>query len=379
VGDGLRTIALPLLVFKITGSALNLGVTYALEWWSFGIFSLVGGSLADRVNRKTLMIACDVLRSAIILAFALGYRAGWLTLPLLYAGIVLHASCGAVFNGGQASSIPYVVGKARATRAVAVLSGTESAVGTVSTPLGGALFGLMGPLPALLVNAVTYLASVASLGTIRDLGPEQTSGLPRFRHIAGDVRIGFRFLFADRAMRLISLASLFGNFLGMMEYTALVPLIKRNLGGSDFSVGIAFGALGAGSVVGAVLAPRLHASFGKIVVAAYVLGWIAYLPIAWTQSFTVLTIALFLSAIPGAAYLAHVLGWRMRVIPEETVGRVFGAVRLLVLFGLMPGALMGGAVADAFGARTAIVAALAGSLCSVVFVCFNRTIREESR
>src|SRR5579875_3159641 len=295
VGDGLRTIALPLLVFKITGSALNLGVTYALEWWSFGIFSLVGGSLADRVNRKSLMIACDLLRSAIILAFALGYRAGWLTLPLLYAGIELHASCGAVFNGGQASSIPYVVGKARATRAVAVLSGTESAVGTVSTPLGGALFGLMGPLPALLLNAVTYLASVASLGTIRDLGPEQTSGLPRFRHIADDVRIGFRFLFADRAMRLISLASLFGNFLGMMEYTALVPLIKRNLGGSDFSVGIAFGALGAGSVVGAVLAPRLHASFGKIVVAAYALGWIAYLPIAWTRSFTVLTIALFVS------------------------------------------------------------------------------------
>jgi MFS family permease len=366
-------------VFKITGSALNLGLTYALEWWSFGLFSLVGGSLADRVNRKHLMIVCDVMRSAIILTFAVGYRGGWLTLPLLYSGIVLHAICGAIFNGGQASSIPYVVGKARATHAVAVLTGTESAVNTVSTPFGGAIFGLIGPLPALLVNAATYLVSVASLGAVRDLGPEETGGLPRLGHVADDVRIGFRFLFADRAMRLISFASLAGNFIGFIQFTALVPFIKRDLGGSDFSVGIAFGALGAGSVLGAMLAPRLHVSFGKIVMAGYVLGWVLYIPVVLTHNFTVAAVALFFSAIPGGAYLAHVLGWRMRVIPEVTVGRVFGAVRLLVLLGTMPGALIGGAMADALGARIAIVAAFAASLATVVFVCCSRTIREEAR
>lgn len=375
----MRTIALPLLVFKITGSALNLGLTYALEWWSFGLFSLVGGSLADRVNRKRLMIVCDLLRSAIILTFALGYVSGWLSLPLLYSGIVLHAICGAIFNGGQASSIPYVVGKARATRAVATLTGTESAVNTVSTPFGGALFGLIGPLPALLANAATYLLSVASLGAIRDLGPEETGRLPRLGHVVDDVGIGFRFLFADRAMRFISFASLVGNFVGFIEYTALVPFIKRDLGGSDFSVGIAFGAIGAGSVLGSLLAPRLHAPFGKIVIAAYVLGWILYAPVVLTHSFTVAAVALFLGAIPSGAYLAHVLGWRMRVIPEDTVGRVFGAVRLLVLFGTMPGALIGGALADAFGARTAIAAAFVASLGTVIFVSWARTIREESR
>lgn len=354
-------------------------MTYALEWWSFGLFSLVGGSLADRVNRKQLMIVCDVLRSALILTFALGYRGGWLTLTFLYSGIVLHAICGAIFNGGQASSIPYVVGKARATRAVAVLTGTESAVNTVSTPFGGALFGLIGPLPALLVNAATYLASVASLGAIRDLGPEETGRLPRLGHVVDDVRIGFRFLFADRAMRLISFASLAGNFIGFIEYTALVPFIKRDLAGSDFAVGIAFGAIGAGSVLGSALAPRLHLHFGRIVVIAYVLGWLLYVPVAFTHSFVVAAVALCLNAIPSGAYIAHVLGWRMRIIPEDTVGRVFGAVRLLVLLGTMPGALIGGAMADAFGARTTIIAALAATLAPAIFVCANKTIREEAR
>src|ERR1700738_2904535 len=76
VGDGLRTIAIPLLVFQLTGSALNLGLTYALEFFPFGVFSLVGGSLADRLDRRRLMIVCDAVRFAIIASFALAYHFG---------------------------------------------------------------------------------------------------------------------------------------------------------------------------------------------------------------------------------------------------------------------------------------------------------------
>ena len=375
----MRTIALPLLVFRITGSALNLGLTFALEWFSFGIFSLVGGSLADRVNRKRMMIGSDLMRFAIILSFALGYESRWLSLPLLYGGIVLHAICGAIFNGGQVTSIPYVVGKSRATEAVAALTGTESAVNTIMPPIGGALFGLLGPLPALVVNAATYLASIASLAVVHDLGPEESMGIPRFRHVLDDVKIGFQFLLADRSMRIASFCSLFANVFGMMQTTALVPFVKRDLDGSDFLVGIAFGALGAGSVLGAALAPRLHVPFGKIVVAAYVLGWVLYVPVAFTHNFTVAATALFFAAIPSGAYLAHILGWRMRVIPEDTVGRVFGAARLLVLCGTLPGALIGGAITDAYGARFTIAASLGASLIIVLYVASSPTLRREAR
>ena len=375
----MRTIALPLLVFRITGSALNLGLTFALEWFSFGIFSLVGGSLADRVNRKRMMIGSDLMRFAIILSFALGYESRWLSLPLLYGGIVLHAICGAIFNGGQVTSIPYVVGKSRATEAVAALTGTESAVNTIMPPIGGALFGLLGPLPALVVNAATYLASIASLAVVHDLGPEESMGLPRFRHVLDDVKIGFQFLLADRSMRIASFCSLFANVFGMMQTTALVPFVKRDLDGSDFLVGVAFGALGAGSVLGAALAPRLRVPFGKIVVAAYVLGWVLYVPVAFTHNFTVAATALFFAAIPSGAYLAHILGWRMRVIPEDTVGRVFGAARLLVLCGTLPGALIGGAITDAYGARFTIAASLGASLIIVLYVASSPTLRREAR
>src|SRR3984893_758544 len=80
IGDGLRLIAIPLLVYKLTGSALSIGVTYALELGPFALFSLIGGSLAERVDRRRLMIACDFVRFAILTAFAVGFAFGFLKL-----------------------------------------------------------------------------------------------------------------------------------------------------------------------------------------------------------------------------------------------------------------------------------------------------------
>ena len=353
-------------------------MTFALEYFAFGLFSLVGGSLADRLDRKRLMIVCDIVRFVIIATFGLGYVGNWLSVGLIYGGITLHAICGAIFLGGQASSIPYVVGKERGTNAIAALIATESAVGTVVPPLGGALFGLVGPLPALVVNAATYVVSVLSLGVIRDLGPEETTGLPQLRHVADDIALGFRFLFADPAMRAVSLASFVANFFGLLGFTAYIPFIKRDLGGTDLSVGIVLGAIGAGSVLGAALAPRVHWPFGKIVIWSYMCA-LVWLPLLWTHSLIVTTLVLGLGAIPSGLYISHVLGWRMRIIPEGTVGRVFGAVRLLVLCGTLPGALIGGAIADTYGARMAIAVSILGTYAVVVWLFANRTVREERR
>ena len=378
VGDGLRAIAVPLLVFKLTGSALNLGLTFALEVFTFGVFSLVGGSLADRLDRKRLMIVSDAMRFGIILSFALGYHFGWLTLPFLYGGIVLHSMCGAVFNGGQASSIPYVLGKDRATRAVAALGSTESAVNTVAPPLGGAIFGVAGPFPALLINALTYIASISSLSAVRDLGPERRLGFPRPIHIVEDIRTGFRFLLADRAMRTVSLASFFSNMFGVLGFTAYVPYIKRDLGGDDLAVGIVFGICGAGAVLGALAVSRMRLSYGNILIATYL--WTNFeLPVIWTHSLAVAAAALGLASIAGGGSVTATIAWRMRIIPEETVGRVFGAVRLLVLAGTLPGALIGGVLADAYGARFALSVSVSVILLISCWVAASPLIREERR
>jgi MFS family permease len=358
LGDGLRTLVIPLLVFHLTGSAVSLGLTFALEVLPFALFSLLGGSLADRLNRRRLMLGADAVRFVIMTLFTLALWRGVLTLPLLYTGVVLLAICAAIFLGAQASSIPFLLGKDRAKAAVAALVATEQGVNLIAPPVGGAIFGLVGALPALALNAVTYLTSQISIASVASFGPEEPGGFPPLADIARDVRAGFRFVFGDHVMRTLTLSATAMNTVGVFGFVAMIPYLKHEFGATDQTVGIAFGCFSLGSVAGSLLAGRTHWPFGRSLVIAYVLDGVFWLPLIWTHALPVAIGCVTMCAACGAYEITCIVGWRMRIIPEDMIGRVFGVIRLLVLVGMVPGSILGGVVADQWGTRA--VMALSG-------------------
>jgi MFS family permease len=379
LGDGLRTLAIPLLVFHLTGSAVSLALTFALEVLPFALFSLLGGSLADRLDRRHLMVGADALRFLIMAAFAFALWRGLLTLPLIYAGVVLLSICAAVFLGAQTSSIPYLLGKDRAKAGVAALVAAEQSVNLIAPPLGGAIFGLVGALPALVLNAFTYLGSQASIASVSSFGPDRPGGFPPLGAIASDIRAGFRFALSDRTMRTLTMSSACLNAVGIFGFVAMIPYLKHEFGASDQTVGLAFGCFALGSVTGSLIAGRTHWPFGRALCIAYALDGLFWLPVIWTQSLAVAVTCVTLCSVCGAFQMTTIVGWRMRVIPEDMIGRVFGVIRLTVLLGMVPGSLFGGAIADRWGTRT--VMAISGF--AFVFLAFNlmrsRAVRDERR
>jgi len=271
VGDGLRTLAIPLLVYHLTGSAISLGVTYALEFLPFALFGPIGGALADRLDRRRLMLLCDFICFLVIALFALAYARGVLTLPWLYAGIAIIATCAAFFIGGQSPSIPFLLGKDRASPAVAALIAAEQGANLIVPPIGGALFALVGPLPALAINAFTYLTSQLSLYALPTLGPDVPGRMPTVRELVADVSEGFRIVLADDAMRAVAMLSGALNFFGIMAFAAIIPFLERDLGASTTQVGLSFGVIAAGSMIGSLVAGRYGRRwpFGKSLVIAY--------------------------------------------------------------------------------------------------------------
>ncbi len=381
LGDGMRALAIPLLVFHITGSALSTGVTYALEILPFALVGLVGGSLADRTDRRRLMIACDFTRFAVMALFSIAYWRGVLTLPMLYAGIVVISAAAAVFMGGQASSIPYFVGKARSSRAVAALVAAEQTSNFITPPIGGAIFAVAGPLPALVVNACTYLVSQISLLAVPTLGPDAPGAWPKIAVIMRDIRGGFRFLVADAAMTAVTMASFGLNFFGMMGFAITIPFLKTVIGAGDAMVGITFGGIAVGSVVGALIAgrcgPQMH--FGTVLCVAYVLDAVLFLPVLFAHS--VLTVIVFysLASMAGSFQVTQIVGWRLRIVPDEKIGSVFGAVRLVALIGMVPGAIIGGYLGQIEGPRFAMYVSGIGFLLFAVYMVFSRAVRAENR
>ena len=360
LGDGLRTLVIPLLVFHLTGSAVSLGLTFAFELLPFAVFSLLGGSLADRLDRRKLMLGSDAVRFVIMALFTVALWRGVLSLPLLYTGVVLLSICAAIFLGAQASSIPFLLGKDRAKAAVAALVATEQGVNLIAPPLGGAIFGLVGALPALAINAATYLTSQISIASVTSFGPERPGGFPPLAVIARDVAAGFRFVMGDRTMRTLTFSSTAINAVAIFGFVAMIPFLKHEFGASDQAVGLAFGCFSLGSVAGSLIAGRTHWPFGRALAIAYVLDALFWLPIIWTPSLAVAIGMVTVCAGCGAYEITSIVAWRMRIIPEDMVGRVFGVIRLLVLVGMVPASILGGVVADRLGTRA--VMGLSGGL-----------------
>jgi MFS family permease len=364
VGDGLRMLAIPLLVFHLTGSALTLGVTYALQYLPFALAGLAGGSLADRLDRRRLMIACDTIRFVVILTFVAAALGGFLSLPLIYTGIVIISIAAAVFVGGEASSIPWVVGKDKVTQAVSTLIAAEQGANLIAPPIGGALFSLGGAVPALIVNAFTYLASLGSIATIPTLGPDAPGPLPTFGELRADIRHGFRFLWADTVMRTMTLMSLGLNLFGMMAMAVYIPFFKIALGANDAQVGLTLGITAIGSMGGSLLAGANAGRwpFGKSICVAYAIDALIFIPVIFLDRLWAVVLFWTVASASSAFAVTHIVSWRMRIIPQESISRVFGAVRLLVLIGVVPGTIMGGYLADHYYVRLPIIVSTLGYL-----------------
>lgn len=381
IGDGLRTLAVPLLVYRLTHSALSTGITYICEIAPFAFFGLVGGSLADRLDRRRLMIGSDVMRCIIMAAFALAYWRGWLTLAMLYSGLILISICAAVFMGGQVSSIPFLLGKERGTEAIAALMAAENTSNLVTPSLGGALFAVFGPLPALLLNALTYLGSQFSLARIATLGPVKTTGFPSLKHIAADVAMGFRVLFGDRGLRAQAMISLALNVVGFGGYSILIPFLKRDFDASDQHVGFFLSISAIGAMAGALLAGKLATRwpFGRALTVAYCLDALLFLPVVLTRNLWIAGIFWALANAVTQFEIAQIVGFRMRVTPDDAVGRVFGALRVFVLIGIAPGVLAFGYLADRYGPRSAMSLSAVSVLAIAVVALFTPAIRNETR
>jgi len=380
-GDGFRLLAIPLLVFHLSHSALSTGVAYFCEIAPFALFSVIAGSLADRLDRRNVMLVCNAVRCGVMLAFAALYALRLLTVPDIYAGLVIVALAAAAFLGGQTSSIPFLLGKERGTEATAALLGAENLANLITPIAGGALFAIFGAVPALLITAAGYLGSMISLMRIPSLGPEGAAGLPSRREILSDIRVGFALLFGDRAMRALAFSGLAINMLGFGAYAVLVPFLKRDFGASDRDVGIFFGISAAGAICGSVLSTKFATRwvFGKALTSAYLIDAVIFLPVVFARNLWVAGIFWALANAVAQFEVSQIIGFRFRVIHEDYVGRVFGAVRLFVLCGIPAAAVGFGYIADHAGARTAMAISAIGYLLVAIFVCMVPVIRRETR
>jgi MFS family permease len=377
VGDAVSMVALVVLVVELTGSASAVGGALAARLLPT-IASPLAGVLADRLDRRIVLVASDLARAVLVLGLVFARD-----LATIYLLVFLMGLARTVFNPTVRAAFPSVVGGGDLTRANALISGTFSTSIMVGPALGGLLVASIGVDAAFLADAATYLVSAILLSRVP---------LPRLRReseeeegFVRELRSGFGYLIGAR----IPLAIVVGAFLTILTINATVPaevfLAKETFGAGDAGYGLLVSLWGGGMVLGsammAVLGDRINLVlfyFLSIFVGAFALVGTGLAP-AFVLALGALTVE---GAATGIDNVATDTILQKRV-PEAFLGRVF-SIRLL---GYSAGEALayplGGVLVDAVGPRSTyllagIATATAGLLVLLALIAVPTRGREEA-
>lgn len=332
VGDLCYAIALPWLVLSSGGGPALLGVVLAFFGVSRAVAIPVGGVLADRFGPRVIMLVADAVRFALVGLLAVLSGTVTPSLAVLAPIAVALGACGGVFVPASYALLPGLLPEEDLTAGNS-LSTVATELGTLLGPvLGGILVSRLGPAPALLVDAGSYLVSAAALLVVRAPRREQA---PEHATDGHPVTFG-TVLLQGRLLRVVLVAAIIGNFVyaGIAE-VALPTLAHEDFGAGGYGVMLA--GLGAGMIVGALLArPEWRRPRPGYLLAILVLvmgASVAAVPysgglVGATVCITVFSIA---NGWSGIAIMTMVQLWA----PRHLLARVM-SVMLLAMSGTFP-------------------------------------------
>jgi MFS family permease len=182
-------------------------------------------------------------------------------------------------------------------------------------------------------------------------------------------------------MRVQTIAGFSFNFFGFGSYAILIPFLKKGFAATDQQVGIFLGIAAVGAVAGASFAAKYSRRwpFGKALTTAYLLDAFLFIPVVITNNIWIAAAFWAASNTLANFEIAQIIGFRMRVSPEEMIGRVMGAVRLIVLSSMAPGVLIFGYIADKYSPHAAMWIGCVGFIVVALGAFAVRPLREETR
>jgi MFS family permease len=358
IGSQITRVALPYQVYVITHSTLAIAGLTLAQLVPLLLFALFGGSLADVVDRRRLLLATQTSLALCSLALAI-VSLGQPSVLALYAIAFVAASFMAVDQPTRSSSIPRLVPPDRLTAAIALNSLSFNAGSVIGPAVGGLLLAGVGVSGAYLVDVVTYGVMLAAVVNLPSIPPLVAGGRPGLAAI----REGLRFVRQKRVILSTFAIDLNAMIFGMP--TALFPALALDV----FRAGpVGVGLLNAAPAVGAFaatflsgLVTRLHRIGRGIIVA--VLAWGLAIALFGASTFSFPLALVFLAIAGGADVLSAVLRSTLVQLstPDHLRGRVMATHSLVVTSGPRIGDIEAAAVASVIGAQLSAISG--GVLC----------------
>lgn len=340
-----NSVAIVVLVFRLTHSGLQVGATVAVEIAPVLLFGLAGGTLVDRVSRRRVMVSADLAR--VVVAALLAALSGHLV--AVYAGAFLLSTFTVPFGPAAASALPALVEREQLVAANSALWSASVLSQIAVAPLAGALVAVAGAGPAFLLNALSFLASAALLAGLR-LPEAVRSNRRRARtEIAEGLRAVRSSPFLARLAMVQGAAALSAGATSAL----LVVLAERRLHAGPGRFGILLAAIGIGAGCGPLLLQRFLRDPRRPVLlfGPYVLRGVVDLVLATFANFAVALGALVFYGVGTSTGMITFNSVLQTSVPERLRGRVFAFYDVVWQSARLVSIGLGGVLADSVGVR----------------------------
>jgi predicted MFS family arabinose efflux permease len=353
-GSQMTWLALPWFVLVTTGSATRMTFVVAAELLGLGAVALPGGKLLRRIGAWRTMVSCDAARGVVMLAIPLLYWAGGLSFGLLLALVAVLGALTAPYFAAQKIIVPELLGEDEALvgRASALFQGATRVTMLLGPPAGGVLIAALSAPAVLVVDAATYVVSVALVVAFVPRRP------PLVTDEEAGVREGLRFLLRDRVLRIWTPVFSIGDAAWTAFFVSIPVLVVTRFDANPRIAGWLIASFGIGAVAGNVLVYRvlLDRFQGMTLISACVLG--QALPL-W-----LLTMDLPAAAYSGALVASGLANGLVNPsihafitlrIPPALRPSAMTTTMLVFALGQPIGVFIAGPVLDAFGVEPVLV------------------------
>jgi MFS family permease len=360
IGSAVTQLALPLVAVLVLGATpTQMGFLTAAQTAPLVVVGLVAGAWVDRLPRRPLMIASDVIRAGLLGSIPAAAWAGALHLEQLYVVALLAGTFSAIFNIAASAFVPVLVGRDRLIEANSRFVASESLAEVVGPPLAGTLIQLLTAPLTIALDACSFLVSALTLVFVRTQEPSlQTAQREKLVTAIGT---GLRFVLRQPVLRTLAATAATGNFFASMIAAVYVLYAVRELGLSPALIG-AISAVGSiGGIAGALSAGPVVERFGigrAMVGVAVLMGLASFLLPAAGGPLVVLVpilvVAWLLRGLALPVFNITLASLRQAMTPDALQGRVNATSRVLTGAAAPVGALLGGVLGDGIGLRATL-------------------------
>ncbi|MGH7355710.1 MAG: MFS transporter [Candidatus Rokuibacteriota bacterium] len=352
VGTWMQNVAQAWLVLSLTGSPLRLGLIATLQFGPVLLFSVVTGALADRIPKRSLLVATQATQGTIALAIALLVWSG--RVEYWHVGVlaVVWGLASAVDHPARQALVSELVGRADVVSAVALGSAAFNGARIIGPALAGVLIAQVGIAPAFALNALAFCVSIAAL---RGAVPRAAAQRPSGTTMLGAIHEGLDYARRTPRVRLTLGLALVASFC-IFNFSVYVPLLSKTvLGLGAEGLGYLMACLGVGAVVGALTLGTLGGRLPSpgMIAGALVVACAGLLGLGWVHHVWTAALLLALTGFAGIVVVAACNTSLQLLAPDALRGRVM-SLYTLVSGGIFPvGAFWVGALSQVWDVSTA--------------------------